>query len=481
LSEFAGLLAVRAGADGVAFRAARGDRVLRWSDLAAVAAGWQTVLADDPGTVALAVADPLEFAASWLGLLAAGATLAPLDAALGPDALAAETAEVGASVLVTDRDDVAGPCLRPVLRSAAALEVDGPAGRVLLRSSGTTGPRKQILLDEARLLHTAGAVAAHHGLGPGQRGQCPLPLFHVNAEVVGLLSTVVAGSELVLDDRFHRDLWSVAERHAVTWVNAVPAVIAILAQGDCGAPPPSVRFVRSASAPLATPVLERFERLTGLPVVETYGMTEAASQICANPVVGVRKPGSVGLPVDTELQIVDEAGVAAPSEVVGRVRIRGAGVVPGGLPGGWLDTGDLGRLDADGYVFLTGRVDDVINRGGEKVFPGDVEAALLVDERVTEAVVVAAPDEVLGSVPVAFVVTGEKDPAALAADLMERAARTLSRPRRPAAVHVVADLPHGPTGKVSRAAVRAAAADLVAGARTSLVAPRAGMLAGAPA
>jgi acyl-CoA synthetase (AMP-forming)/AMP-acid ligase II len=453
--------------DGAALLAARDQRVLRWSDLAAAAAGWQTVLGDEPVTVALAVADPLDFAASWIGLLAAGATVAPLEPGIPAEAIEKDVADLGATALVTDRDDTDVPGLRPTARSAAELDVTGPAGRVLLRSSGTTGPRKQILLSEDRLLHTAGAVARHHGLRPGERGLCPLPLFHVNAEVVGLLSTVVAGAELVLDDRFHRDLWEVAARHRVTWVNAVPAIIAILAQGGVGTPPPSVRFIRSASAPLAVPVLERFEQLTGLPVVETYGMTEAASQICANPVAGPRRPGSVGLPVEVALRVVGEDGADCDVGDVGRVRIRGAGVVTGPLPGGWLDTGDLGRLDADGYLFLTGRVDDVINRGGEKVFPGDVEAVLLGDGEVLEAVVVAGPDEVLGSIPVAYVVGRGADATTLAAALRRRADRDLARFRRPAAVHVVAELPHGSTGKVSRAAVRAAADQLAAAALAS--------------
>ncbi len=467
MSALAARLADLAREDGPALYEARGDRALRWSDLAAEAAGWQAVLGEDPATVAVAVADPLGFAACWLGLLAAGATVAPLEPGLPAGALEKDVADLGATAVVTDRADLDLPVLRPVSRAASELDVTGPPGRVLLRSSGTTGPRKQILLSEDRLLHTAGAVARHHGLGPGERGLCPLPLFHVNAEVVGLLAAVVAGSELVLDDRFHRDLWAVAARHRVTWVNAVPAVIAILAQGGVGTPPPSVRFVRSASAPLADPVLERFESLTGLPVVETYGMTEAASQICANPVAGPRKPGSVGLPVEVDLRVVDEADEDCAAEVVGRVRIRGAGVVTGPLPGGWVDTGDLGRLDADGYLFLTGRVDDVINRGGEKVFPGDVEAVLLGDGEVLEAVVVARPDEVLGSVPVAYVVGRGADAAALAAALRRRADRDLARFRRPAAVHVVADLPHGPTGKVSRSAVRALAGELDAAALAS--------------
>lgn len=435
--------------DTVVFRAARDERVLTIGDLAAAAHGFAASGAGSP-TVALVAGDPIAFARSFLGLLSAGVTVAPLDPRQDDQRLRADVREVGATSVVGDRPrDVGVPPLVPASGGSPR-----GGGRVLLRSSGTTGPRKKILLSEAQLVHTARAIARHHGFRPGERGLNPLPLFHVNAEVVGLLAAVVSGAELVLDDGFHRDLWEVAARHEVTWVNAVPAILAILP--SCGRAPASVRFVRSASAPLPVPVLERFEAACGVPVVETYGMTEAASQICANPVDGPRKAGSVGLPVEVDLRIVDAAGNPCGTGESGQVQVRGAGVVKGDE---WLSTGDVGHRDGDGYVFLSGRLDDVINRGGEKVFPRDVEAVLLADERVEDAVVVGAPDEVLGAVPVAFVIaTAGTDVDGLVADLGERCARDLTKFRRPVRIDVVEALPHGPTGKVSRVALRAAAA-----------------------
>ncbi|MGH3745025.1 MAG: class I adenylate-forming enzyme family protein, partial [Mycobacteriales bacterium] len=156
------------------------------------------------------------------------------------------------------------------------------------------------------------------------------------------------------------------------------------------------------------------------------------------------------------LRIVAADGKPCGTGEIGQVQIRGDGVVTGDA---WLSTGDVGHRDADGYVFLSGRLDDVINRGGEKVFPRDVEAVLLGDERVEDAVVVGAPDDVLGSVPVAFVIAAAGSSVrSLAADLQERCARELARFRRPARIEVVEALPHGPTGKISRTALRAVAA-----------------------
>jgi acyl-CoA synthetase (AMP-forming)/AMP-acid ligase II len=329
-----------------------------------------------------------------------------------------------------------------------------------------------------------------------------LPLAHINAQVVGLLATLVSGATIVLDDRFHRrGFWATMARRRITWVNAVPAILARLAMLEEGeVVPDGIRFARSASAPLAVPVLERFERATGIPVVETYGMTEAASQITANPLHGPRKPGSVGLPVGTEVRVVPGGGdtgdaAAAPGEVgrvqgshrddlravpdtvaapgeVGRVLVRGPSVIRAYVsPGyedridadGWLDTGDLGYRDGAGFLFLVGRADDVINRGGEKVYPLEVESVVLGDPQVTSVAVAGRDDEALGRVPVAYLVVDgvggpddERLAAAVAARVHRRCTRLLSRPKRPVAYHVVDRLPQGATGKVRRGALAGA-------------------------
>ena len=152
------------------------------------------------------------------------------------------------------------------------------------------------MLREDQLSHVAANVAGHHRLTPADRGYCCLPLFHVNAEVVGLLATLAAGACLVLDRKFSRHrFWELIEQRRITWINAVPAIIAVLAMDPPAVPAAGrVRFVRSASAPLPPSVLGRFEEAYGIPVIETYGMTEAASMIAANPLDGLRKAGSVG-------------------------------------------------------------------------------------------------------------------------------------------------------------------------------------------
>jgi oxalate---CoA ligase len=470
---------------------ATGSRRVTYGELQAVTRRWRDVLEDLGVTagdrVGIAISDPVDFALVFLGVVAAGRVAAPIDPTATEREILSVCERTRPRLVVADRpapgDEVEWVTM-PAESFALQEAPDGigdalprhPADRgsaevtggVVLSTSGTSGSPKVIHLGQPALLHAARAVAGHHGLTPGDRGFNPLPLFHINAEVVGLLSTLVAGSTLILDDRFHRHgFWDMLGRGGVTWINAVPAILARVADLQDGEMvPDGIRFARSASAPLSLPVLERFERATGIPVVETYGMTEAASQITANPVDGLRKAGSVGRPVGVEVRV--GSGEPDPG-VVGPVGIRGPSVIGSYASsgyedrfdaGGWLETGDLGYLDEDGYLFLVGRADDVINRGGEKIYPREVEDVVLADPAVVAVAVVGSDHEVLGRVPVAYlVVEGVSGPTARAvaedvvARVQDRCARALSRPKRPAAFYVVASLPQGANGKIRRRAV----------------------------
>jgi acyl-CoA synthetase (AMP-forming)/AMP-acid ligase II/peptidoglycan/LPS O-acetylase OafA/YrhL len=448
---------------------AAGTRTLTYGGLQRVVQAWARRLDDagvPPGAaVAVRVPDPLGYATALVAILAAGRVVIPLD----PAAPAAEISRVLAVARPAAAVSDSGRDLPPGLavlspRDDAGLAVATPtvasdSGGIFLCTSGTTGTPKGILLRDGQLGHVAASVARHHRLTPADRGYCCLPLFHVNAEVVGLLATLAAGASLVLDRKFsRRGFWDLIHERRITWINAVPAIITVLAMDPSAARSSGrVRFVRSASAPLPPSTLRRFEDAFGIPVVETYGMTEAASMITANPLDGPRKAGSAGLPVGTEVRVV-------PAMTVGRVQIRGRGVIKeyaeGGAAGavdseGWLDTGDLGHLDADGYLFLAGRSDDVINRGGEKIYPREIEDFLLAQPGVWSAAVVAATDEVLGELPVAYVVpAGPWRGYEMADMLREACAAELPRPKRPSAFYLVQELPLGPTGKLARRRLR---------------------------
>jgi len=424
-----------------------------------------------PGArVAIRLPEPLAYACALTAILGAGRIVVPLDPAAPAPALATVLDVARPVAVVGDGDRATGlPVLRTPAESGGAPPAPPPAGGIFLCTSGTTGAPKGVLLRDGQLAHVAACVAIHHRLTPADRGYCCLPLFHVNAEVVGLLATLAARAALVLDRRFsRRGFWELIEEQEITWINAVPAIISILAtEPPAVRPPARVRFVRSASAPLPPSALRRFEGAFGIPVIETYGMTEAASMITANPLDGPRKPGSAGRPAAAEVRIVPGPGpgqVPCPPGTVGRVQISGRGVItgyaaggPAGAigPDGWLDTGDLGHVDSDGYLFLAGRSDDVINRGGEKIYPREIEDFLLAQPGVRSAAVVGAHDEVLGERPVAYVVpAGPARPGQLADELRAACEAALPRPQRPAAFHLVRELPVGATGKVARARLR---------------------------
>lgn len=464
---------------------ARSDRVVTYGDLAERTRAWAALL-DSRGiaagaTVVLDVTDPLEFAVAHLAVVASGRRSVPVNPQ-GTWQEVLRSVELGSSeAIVSDRDEP-GETDAVVLRPSDA-EASGagdvapggqdpaPSGSVILFTSGSTGTPKGVELSEAQLLFVGRAVAEHNALTAGDRGFNSLPLFHVNAEVVGLLSTLVAGATLVLDQRFHRTgFWELLAERRITWLNAVPAILAVLAKSGPADAPDGLRFVRSASSALPEAVRTAF---AGIPMIISYGMTEGASQITATPLGEEPRAGSVGLPVGDEVQPRDPSGGALPVGELGELWIRGPGVVTGYFEGraadrfdadGWLRTGDLGHVDADGWVYLAGRTDDVINRGGEKVYPAEVEDVLLEDARVREAVVVARPDSILGSVPVAYVIPADLAlPAdirsSLVADLTARCEAELPRFKRPMDVTVVDDLPRTPTGKVQRNRTRALLAD----------------------
>ncbi len=460
---------------------ARGSGVLTYAELRRSVATWTRCLdrARVPAGARVAVRwqDPLGYATALIGILAAGRVVVPLDPAAPAAELARVLAVARPEAVVSDSTLGVPEGLRilrpPVRVTRAPLTVDpSRTGGIFLCTSGTTGIPKGVLLREDQLSHVAANVAAHHRLTAADRGYCCLPLFHVNAEVVGLLATLCAGACLVLDRKFSRSrFWPLADNCRITWINAVPAIIALLALEPASPRPPRrIRFVRSASAPLPPATLERFEAASGIPVIETYGMTEAASMITANPLDGPRKAGSAGQPVGVELRIIRAAAdqpVACQDREPGRVQIRGPGVIAayasGGIgaidAAGWLDTGDLGHLDADGYLFLAGRSDDVINRGGEKIYPRDIEDFLLTQRGVLSAAVAPAPDEVLGERPVAFIVAAGTWPAHdMTQALREACEAALPRHKRPAEIFIVDQLPLGPTGKLARHRLRELAA-----------------------
>src|SRR5205823_7009561 len=253
-----------------------------------------------------------------------------------------------------------------------------------------------------------GNVARSYALAPDDVSLCPMPLFHVHGLVASTLATLSTGGVVVVPERFNPlSFWRVAHEHGATWYSAVPPLHQLLlARAAAGAGRPSgaerLRFIRSCSAPLAPQMMHELEAAFGAPVLEAYGMTEAAHQMASNPLPPEeRKPGSVGRGTHVEISIMDANGRHLGIGEHGEVVIRGPNVIGGyennpeanaaSFTDGWFHTGDQGYLDADSYLTLVGRIKELINRGGEKISPREVDEVLLAHPAIAEAVCFGVP------------------------------------------------------------------------------------------
>jgi long-chain acyl-CoA synthetase len=341
---------------------------------------------------------------------------------------------------------------------------DSPA--LLMYTSGTTGVPKGALLTHANLIAAARAVAGWHGLTAKDRCLSSLPLYHINGQVIATVTPFVSGGSLVAPHRFSVSTWwETVERHRPTWINMVPAIIAYLLNAADPARAyrfPSVRFGRSASAPLPPEQHRAFERTFGIPVIEAMGMTESASVVFCNPQdPAKRKYGTPGLPCGVEAKIIDlESGNALPDGASGEICLRGPNVMRGYYRSpeqtaeafdaqGWLRTGDLGYRDADGFYFVTGRLKELIIKGGENIAPREIDEALLRHPAVLEAAAVGVPDPNYGQEILACVVLREKE-SVTEKELREFCTREVGRYKTPKTFKFVAELPKGPSGKVQR-------------------------------
>lgn len=291
--------------------------------------------------------------------------------------------------------------------------VQGEQAVMYMHTSGTTSRPKRVLLTHRNLASSLHNIQRTYELSPADRTLLVMPLFHVHGLIAGLLTTLASGGAVIIHGRFAASkFWGHAVAHGATWYTAVPTMHQILLmRADTDYPkerPPALRFIRSCSASLAASVMERLESSFGAPVLEAYAMTENAHQMTSNPLpkYGPHKPGSVGKPTFIELAILDDDLNPQPVGAVGEVCIKGPTVTPGyvgnakaneeGFRGGWFHTGDQGTLDAEGYLTLTGRIKELINRGGEKISPLEIDAVLLSNPKVAEAVSFALPDPKYG-------------------------------------------------------------------------------------
>lgn len=340
---------------------------------------------------------------------------------------------------------------------------DAGADGILMYTSGTTGRPKGVVLTHGNLLAGGANAALAHALTPKDRALCVLPLYHINGLCVTLLGPLVSGGSVVIPPKFRvSNFWQTVIQTDCTWLSLVPTQISYLLHGAPSTlPKTQLRFARSASAPLSPDVQTAFETAFGVPIIETMGLTETAAQILSNPLPpGIRKIGSPGKACGNEVVVADPLGQEIARGEEGEVLVRGPNVMRLYLHNenatneslssdGWLRTGDLGCMDEDGYVFITGRLKELIIKGGENIAPREIDDALYSHPDVIEAAAFALPCPHYGEKVEAGVVLVEGtnlDGPELVAHCIEKVGRF----KAPDRVHIMLELPKGPSGKIQR-------------------------------
>ncbi|WP_326671564.1 class I adenylate-forming enzyme family protein [Streptomyces canus] len=432
-----------------------------------------------PGDVAaLQLTNRVEFAVLLFAAWRLGATVTPVNPSMTDIEVVRQLQDSGAHLLVVEDGTAVMAHKVAVLAVGELYEgttepdqaplLDPTTPALLIYTSGTTGVPKGVMLDHANIDAMAEMGRQALEVGPADRCLLILPLFHVNGIVVSVLLPLLVGASVVIAGRFDpRTFFDLVEQERPTFFSAVPTIYSMLAAlpDDVRPDTSSLRFGVCGAAPASAELLTRFEARYGFPLVEGYGLSEGTCGSTINPVAGPRRAGTVGLPFPgQEIRIVDTDGTEMAPGMDGEVVVRGPNVMRGylGRPDetarvivdGWLHTGDVGHLDAEGYLTLVGRSKDMIIRGGENIYPKEIEDVLAGDPSVLEAAVIGVPDEKWGEVVVAYVQPrpgSTVDPSALKA----LCARSLTGYKRPTAFFVVEAIAKNAVGKIDKAPLRA--------------------------
>ncbi|SFV38228.1 acyl--CoA ligase [Hyphomicrobium facile] len=335
---------------------------------------------------------------------------------------------------------------------------------LILHTSGTTSRPKIVPLTHGNVAASASNIATALNLTADDRALNIMPLFHIHGLIAGVLAPLSRGGSIFCTPGFNAlKFFSAMEEAAPTWYTAVPTMHqAIVGRANHNRETIArhkLRFIRSSSSSLPPQVITELEAAFGAPVVEAYGMTEASHQMASNPIGGVRKPGTVGIAAGPEVAIMDPEGNLLKAGEVGEIVIRGDNVTAGyenndkangeAFTNSWFRTGDQGTIDADGYITITGRLKEIINRGGEKVSPREVDEVLMDHPAVLQVVTFAVPHDKLGEDVAAAVVLREGQEAT-ERELRDFAGERLANYKVPRKILLLPEIPKGATGKLQR-------------------------------
>jgi acyl-CoA synthetase (AMP-forming)/AMP-acid ligase II len=423
--------------------------------------------------VAVVLPNRIELAVALFAAWRLGAAVTPVNPTLTRAELQYQVDDAGAKVVIGDGLHLDATVVevdaldREPSIQAETVPADPDTLALLIYTSGTTGKPKGVMLDHANVAAMCEMTREGLGISDADHSLLILPLFHVNGIVVGTLTPLLAGGRVTIAGRFSpKTLLGVVEQVRPTYFSAVPAIYAMLTSLPEAetADTASLRIVVCGAAPMPAELIARVERTLGVALVEGYGLSEGSCASTLNPYDGVRKPGTVGLPLrGQEVRVVDGRGEPVPQGERGEVVIRGANVMRGYLNkpeetaktivDGWLHTGDVGIFDEDGYLRIVDRIKDMIIRGGENIYPKEIETVLYRHDGVLEAAVIGRPDDVLGEVVVAYVAA--RGGAELTADeLHELCSEQLAKYKRPVLIELLEELPKNAVGKIDKPALR---------------------------
>jgi len=454
--------------------------------------------------VAVVLPNGPDLAAAFLGV-AAFAACAPLNPSYRPDEFEFYLSDLGARAIIVPVGadlpvrDVArrlgltvldielsrAPSAGAFTLRAVPADVESPSdwGRdediaLVLHTSGTTSRPKQVPLTHRNLCSSARNIARLLGLSPRDRCLNVMPLFHIHGLVGVVLSSLLAGGSIVCSAGYESTSFAaLMNEFRPTWYSAVPtihqSVLALAKANAAVAAGGHLRLIRSSSSALPPAVMADLEETFKVPVIESYGMTEAAHQMASNPLPPARrKPGSVGLAAGPEMAILGDDGNLLPPGQTGEIVVRGSNVTAGyanapeanqaAFRGGWFRTGDLGRMDPEGYFYITGRKKEMINRGGESISPREIDEVLMEHPAVAQAVTFAVPHPSLGE-DVAAAVVLQTEATLGEQDLRGFAFARLAEFKVPSRIVFVDAIPKGPTGKLQRIGLHQQFAPLLRG------------------
>ncbi len=478
--------------DGVWIRSPESGDTITWSQAASrsrdIASNLDALDTGPDGVVAIAAPNSIWSPLCFTGVTYGGYTAMPLNLVAGARVLSYVIGHSKASVVMCadESKELVEEALADVSHPVTVIRIDpelGPQWQskipgntsplkrpapetsgLLMYTSGTTGRPKGVVLNHSNLTAAGLNVVHGHDLVSADTAMCILPIYHINGLCVTVLGTLMSRSGLVMPGRFSvRRFWQQVYDCNVSWFSAVPTHFAYLLNDETV---PEVnherlRFARSASAPLPPEIHRRFEERFGTVIIETMGLTETGAQILSNPMPPEKaKIGSPGIAVGNEIMIGDGDQKEVAAGITGEILVRGANVMQGYLhqpdetaktitPDGWLRTGDLGHMDKDGFVFVTGRIKELIIKGGENIAPREVDEVLLEHDAILEAAAFAVPCDQYGQ-RVEACIRFKPGKAASETDLLSLCAEQLGKFKSPDRIHVLADLPKGPSGKVQR-------------------------------